>query len=143
MAINAFQAAHFIGMPECSVHLAQAVIYLSLAPKSSSSYIAYEHAKKDALHTLTEPVPLAIRNAPTRLMKDLGYGRGYRLAHYEADKVAADMRCLPDSLAGAEYYRPTEEGNERRFKERLEWLTHLREQARAAAPDASANDDEA
>ena len=143
VAINAFQAAHFIGMPECSVHLAQAVIYLSLAPKSNSSYVAYEHAKKDALHTLAEPVPLAIRNAPTRLMKDLGYGRGYRLAHYEADKVAADMRCLPDSLAGAEYYRPTEEGNERRFKERLEWLTHLREQARAAAPDASANDDEA
>ncbi|MFC2620781.1 MAG: replication-associated recombination protein A, partial [Pauljensenia sp.] len=143
VAINAFQAAHFIGMPECSVHLAQAVIYLSLAPKSNSSYVAYEHAKKDALHTLAEPVPLAIRNAPTRLMKDLGYGRGYRLAHYEADKVAADMRCLPDSLAGAEYYRPTEEGNERRFKERLEWLTHLREQARAAAPDATANDDEA
>jgi len=63
-------------------------------------------------------------------MKDLGYGQGYRLAHYEADKVAADMRCLPDSLAGAEYYRPTEEGNERRFKERLEWLKRLREQAR-------------
>ena len=143
VAINAFQAAHFIGMPECSVHLAQAVIYLSLAPKSNSSYVAYEHAKKDALHTLAEPVPLAIRNAATRLMKDMGYGRGYRLAHYEADKVAADMRCLPDSLAGAEYYRPTEEGNERCFKERLEWLTHLREQARAAAPDASANDDEA
>ena len=143
VAINAFQAAHFIGMPECSVHLAQAVIYLSLAPKSNSSYVAYEHAKKDALHTLAEPVPLTIRNAATRLMKDMGYGRGYRFAHYEADKVAADMRCLPDSLAGAEYYRPTEEGNERRFKERLEWLTHLREQARTAAPDASANDDEA
>ena len=143
VAINAFQAAQFIGMPECSVHLAQAVIYLSLAPKSNSSYVAYEHAKKDALHTLAEPVPMAIRNAPTRLMKDLGYGRGYRLAHDEADKVAADMRCLPDSLAGAEYYRPTEEGNERRFKERLEWLKRLREQARATAPDASADDEEA
>lgn len=143
VAINAFQAAHFIGMPECSVHLAQAVIYLSLAPKSNSSYIAYERAKKDALHTLAEPVPLTIRNAATRLMKDLGYGRGYRLAHYEADKVATDMRCLPDSLAGATYYKPTGEGNEKRFKERLEWLTHLREQARAATPNATANDDEA
>ena len=143
VAVNAFHACHFIGMPECSVHLAEAVIYLSLAPKSNSSYTAYGRARKDALRTQADPVPLAIRNAPTRLMKDLGYGQGYRLAHYEADKVAADMRCLPDSLAGAEYYRPTEEGNERRFKERLEWLTHLREQARAAAPDATANDDEA
>ena len=134
VAINAFQAAHFIGMPECSVHLAQAVIYLSLAPKSNSSYIAYERAKKDALHTLAEPVPLTIRNAPTRLMKDLGYGSGYRLAHYEADKVAADMRCLPDSLAGATYYRPTEEGNEGRFKERLAWLRGVR--ARAQRPAA-------
>ena len=133
VAINAFQATHFIGMPECSVHLAQAVIYLSMAPKSNSSYIAYERAKKDALHTLAEPVPLTIRNAPTRLMKDLGYGSGYRLAHYEADKVAADMRCLPDSLAGATYYRPTEEGNEGRFKERLAWLKRLREQAQRPA----------
>ncbi|RRR25575.1 replication-associated recombination protein A [Schaalia georgiae] len=137
VAVNAFHACHFIGMPECSVHLAEAVIYLSLAPKSNSAYTAYESAKKDALRTQADPVPLAIRNAPTRLMKDLGFGRGYRLAHYEADKVAADMRCLPDSLVGAEYYRPTEEGNERRFKERLEWLKRLREQARAAPPDAS------
>ena len=143
VAVNAFHACHFIGMPECSVHLAEAVIYLSLAPKSNSSYTAYGRARKDALRTQADPVPLAIRNAPTRLMKDLGYGQGYRLAHYEADKVAADMRCLPDSLAGAEYYRPTEEGNERRFKERLEWLKRLREQARAATPDVSADDEEA
>lgn len=143
VAVNAFHACHFIGMPECSVHLAEAVIYLSLAPKSNSSYTAYGRARRDALRTQADPVPLAIRNAPTRLMKDLGYGQGYRLAHYEADKVAADMRCLPDSLAGAEYYRPTEEGNERRFKERLEWLKRLREQARAATPDASADDEEA
>ena len=134
VAVNAFHACHFIGMPECSVHLAEAVIYLSLAPKSNSSYVAYESAKKDALRTQADPVPLAIRNAPTRLMKDLGYGQGYRLAHHEADKVAADMRCLPGSLAGAEYYRPTEEGNERRFKERLAWLRGLRDRARAAAP---------
>ena len=134
VAVNAFQAAHFIGMPECSVHLAEAVIYLALAPKSNSSYIAYERAKKDALRTLAEPVPLAIRNAPTRLMKDLGFGQGYRLAHYEADKVAADLVCLPDSLAGAAYYRPTREGNEGRFKERLEWLRGMR--ARAQRPAA-------
>ena len=111
------------------VHLAQAVIYLSLAPKSNSSYIAYERAKKDALHTAAEPVPLTIRNAATRLMKDLGYGQGYRLAHYEADKVAADMQCLPDSLVGATYYAPTTEGHEARMSERLEQLRGLREKA--------------
>lgn len=119
VAIDAFQACHFIGMPECSVHLAEAVIYLSLAPKSNSSYVAYEHAKKDALTSMAEPVPLVIRNAPTNLMKDLGYGRGYRLAHYEEHKVAAGMRCLPDALAGRAYYEPTEEGREGRLKERL------------------------
>ena len=126
VAVNAFHACHFIGMPECSVHLAEAVIYLSLAPKSNSSYIAYEQAKKDALHSMAEPVPLVIRNAPTRLMKDLGYGDGYRLAHYEENKVAVGMQCLPDSLAGAEYYHPTSEGREQVFKDRLAWLKSLR-----------------
>lgn len=126
VAINAFHACHFIGMPECSVHLAEAVIYLSLAPKSNSSYIAYEHAKKDALHSMAEPVPLVIRNASTRLMKELGYGDGYRLAHYEEDKVAADMQCLPDSLVGAQYYSPTREGHEQRFAERLAQIKALR-----------------
>jgi len=130
VAVNAFHACHFIGMPECSVHLAEAVIYLSLAPKSNSSYIAYEHAKKDALHSMAEPVPLVIRNAPTRLMKDLGYGDGYRLAHYEENKVAADMQCLPDSLAGTEYYQPTNEGREKAFADRLNWLKGLRAQGR-------------
>ena len=119
VAVNAFHACHFIGMPECSVHLAEAVIYLSLAPKSNSAYIAYEHAKKDALHSMAEPVPLVIRNAPTRLMKDLGYGEGYRLAHYEEHKVASGMQCLPDSLAGTEYYTPTGEGREAWLAERL------------------------
>ena len=120
VAVNAFHACHFIGMPECSVHLSEAVIYLSLAPKSNSSYIAYEHAKKDALTTMAAPVPLVIRNAPTRLMKDLGYGKGYKLAHHEEHKVAAGMRCLPDSLASRTYYQPTEEGRESWLKERLE-----------------------
>ncbi len=139
VAVNAFHACHFIGMPECSVHLAEAVIYLSLAPKSNSSYIAYEHAKKDALHSMAEPVPEVIRNAPTRLMKELGYGKGYRLAHHEENKVAADMQCLPDSLIGTRYYRPTEEGREKAFKERLEWLRSLRQ----AAADRDPGDENA
>ncbi len=129
VAVNAFHACHFIGMPECSVHLAEAVIYLSLAPKSNSSYMAYEHAKRDALETIAEPVPLVIRNAPTRLMEDLGYGVGYRYAHDEADKIAADMQCLPDSLVGTEYYVPTEEGREAAFKARFEQIKELRRQA--------------
>ena len=130
VAVNAFHACHFIGMPECTVHLAEAVIYLAMAPKSNSSYIAYERAKKDALHSMAEPVPLVIRNAPTRLMKELDYGKGYRLAHYEPDKVAADMQCLPDSLAGKRYYTPTEEGREVYMKQRLDQLEALREAAR-------------
>ena len=130
VAVNAFQACHFIGMPECSVHLSEAVIYLSLAPKSNSAYLAYEHAKADALHSMAEPVPMAIRNAPTRLMKDLGYGSGYRYAHDEEGKVAAGMPCLPDSLVGTEYYKPTEEGREGLFKNRLDQLKRLREDAR-------------
>ena len=129
VAVNAFHACHFIGMPECSVHLTEAVIYLSLAPKSNSAYMAYEHAKADALHNMAEPVPLVIRNAPTRLMKDLDYGKGYRYAHDEKDKVAAGMQCLPDSLVGMEYYVPTEEGREGLFKERLEWLRGVRRDA--------------
>ena len=127
VAVNAFYACHFIGMPECTVHLAEAVIYLSLAPKSNSSYIAYECAKKDALHSMAEPVPHVIRNAPTRLMKDLGYGDGYRLAHYEEHKVAAGMQCLPDSLVGTEYYRPTSEGREAWMAERLAQVKQWRE----------------
>ncbi len=130
VAVNAFQACHFIGMPECSVHLSEAVIYLSLAPKSNSAYLTYEHAKADALHSMAEPVPMAIRNAPTRLMKDLGYGSGYRYAHDEEGKVAAGMQCLPDSLVGTEYYKPTEEGREDLFKNRLDQLKRLREDAR-------------
>ena len=129
LAINAYQACHYIGMPECSVHLAEAVIYLSLAPKSNSSYLAYEHAKRDALETIAEPVPLVIRNAPTRLMKELDYGAGYRYAHDEENKVAAGMQCLPNSLVGTEYYEPTSEGREGFLKDRLAWVKSLREGA--------------
>ena len=101
------------------MHLTEAVVYLSLAPKSNALYMAYESAKRDALTMLSEPVPLVIRNAPTKLMKELDYGKGYEYAHNTAEKLTA-MQCLPDSLLGREYYRPTQEGKEGRFKARRE-----------------------
>ncbi len=119
LAVAAYQACHFNGMPECNVNLAHTVIYLSMAPKSNSAYMGYEKCKEDALHTLAEPVPLVIRNAPTGLMKDLHYGEGYQYAHETEDKIAA-MQCLPDSLKDRTYYRPTEEGKEKETKARLE-----------------------
>ena len=118
IAVAAYQACHFIGMPECSVHLTEAVVYMSIAPKSNALYIAYGMAKKDALNMLAEPVPLVIRNAPTRLMKELDYGKGYQYAHDSADKLTS-MQCLPDSLLGKEYYFPTDEGIEAKIKARL------------------------
>ena len=121
LAVAAYQACHFIGMPECTVHLTQAVVYLSLAPKSNALYMAYEHAKVDAQKQLAEPVPLHIRNGVTKLMQQLGYGKGYQYAHDTKDKLT-DMRCLPDSLLGTVYYEPTDQGLEARFKERLEQI---------------------
>ena len=118
IAVAAYQACHFIGMPECSVHLTEAVVYMSLAPKSNALYTAYEQAKKDALSHLAEPVPLVIRNAPTKLMQELDYGKGYQYAHNTKEKLTS-MQCLPDSLLGREYYRPTEQGLEARYRERL------------------------
>ena len=119
MAVSAYHACHFIGMPECTVHLTQAVIHLSITPKSNAVDVAYNAAKKDALESLAEPVPLHIRNAPTRLMRELEYGKGYKYAHDYEERMTA-MQCLPDSLAGREYYRPTEQGAEGRYKNRLE-----------------------
>ena len=119
IAVAAYQACHFIGMPECTVHLTQAVVYMSLAPKSNALYLAYGAARKDAVAQLAEPVPLVIRNAPTRLMKELDYGKGYQYAH-DSDEKLTNMQCLPDSLIGTEYYQPTEQGLEARFKTRLE-----------------------
>ena len=118
LAVAAYQACHFLGMPECNVHLSHAVIYLSLAPKSNSAYVAYETAKGDAQSMLAEPVPLTIRNAPTSLMADLHYGEGYIYAHDTKEKVAR-MQCLPDSLVGREYYHPTSEGEEEKAREKL------------------------
>src|SRR5699024_3894695 len=109
VAVAAYQARHFTGTPECHVTRPHAVVYLSMAPKSNSLYVAYEHAKTDAQKMLAEPVPLVIRNAPTRLMKDLHYGEGYQYAHNAAEKLT-DMQCLPDSLQGRTYYRPTDQG---------------------------------
>ena len=124
-AVAAYQACHFIGMPECSVHLTEAVVYMSLAPKSNALYRAYEQAKADALKQLAEPVPLVIRNAPTGLMEELGYGRGYQYAHDTKDKLTT-IQCLPDSLLGKEYYQPTEQGQEAAWKERLERIKNWR-----------------
>ncbi len=128
IAVAAYQACHLIGMPECSVHLTEAVVYLSLAPKSNALYMAYERAKKDALSMLAEPVPLVLRNAPTRLMKELDYGKGYQYAHDTREKLT-DMQCLPDSLKGKEYYFPTEEGTEARFGERLTAIKKWKKEA--------------
>ena len=121
VAVNVFQACQFIGMPECDVHLTEAVIYLSLAPKSNAVYKARLAAEEDVKKTVDEPVPLQIRNAPTKLMKDLGYGKGYQLAHYAKDKLTT-MKTMPPSLEGHEYYLPTSQGHEDRFKKRLEQI---------------------
>ena len=121
IAVAAYQACHFIGMPECTVHLTQAVVYMAMAPKSNALYMAYESAKKDALTQLSEPVPMVIRNAPTELMKDLHYGKGYQYAHDTQDKLT-NMQCLPDNLLDREYYQPTEQGIEGRYKTRLEQI---------------------
>ncbi len=127
IAVAAYQACHFIGMPECSVHLTQAVVYMSVAPKSNALYMAYEHAKRDAVKMLAEPVPLVIRNAPTKLMKELNYGKGYQYAHDTADKLT-NMQCLPDSLLGITYYHPTTQGLEARVKARLDEIKRWKKQ---------------
>lgn len=121
IAVAAFTACRLIGVPECNVHLTEAVIYMALAPKSNAMETAYLTARKDALEHLAEPVPLVIRNAPTSLMKDIGYGKGYQYAHDYKDKLTT-MQCLPDSLKDKTYYHPTEQGVESRFKQRLEYI---------------------
>ena len=118
IAVAAYQACHFIGMPECSVNLTQAVTYMAMVPKSNAMEVAYFAAREEAIAQLAEPVPLVLRNAPTKLMKELDYGKGYQYAHDTKEKMTA-MQCLPDSLVDREYYRPTDQGLEARFKERL------------------------
>ena len=131
IAVAAYQACHFIGMPECSVFLTQAAVYLSLAPKSNALYLAYERAKQDALTQLTEPVPLALRNGVTKLMKDLNYGKGYQYAHDAPDKLTT-LQCLPDTLVNRVYYQPTDQGQEAKWKARLEQIKDWKHENRHA-----------
>ena len=126
ISVAAFQACHLIGMPECSVHLTEAVVYNALAPKSNAMEVAYDLARADALKMPDEPVPMQIRNAPTKLMKDLGYGKGYQYAHNYDEKIT-NLQCLPDSLLGREYYIPTDQGFEVRYGERLKAIKEWRE----------------
>lgn len=118
VAVAAYQACHFNGMPECNVNLTHAVVYLSMAPKSNALYVAYGRASRDAKTMLTEPVPLHIRNGVTSLMQELHYGEGYQYAHDTENKIT-DMKCLPDSLQGRRYYEPTSQGQEAAVKEKL------------------------
>jgi len=133
VAMAAQQAVHFIGLPEGALALAELVVYLAAAPKSHALYLAYGAAARDALETRAEPVPLAIRNAPTGLMKDLGYGKGYRYAHDEAQGVAA-MACLPESLRERRYYAPTDRGAEAGVAARLEAARLIRERKTGPPP---------
>jgi len=118
LAMAAQQAVHFIGQPEGDLALAELVVYLAAAPRSNAVYVAWGAARKDALETRADPPPAAIRNAPTKLMKSLGYGEGYKYAHDEAEGVAA-MDCLPDALKGRTYFKPTSRGKEKEIGERL------------------------
>ena len=119
VTVAAKDAVHFMGMPEGNTALAQAAIYLATAPKSNAVYEAYTRAAEDAHRDVAQPVPLHLRNAPTKLMKDLEYGKGYKYAHREEDAVA-DMSCLPSALEGRKYYEPTERGFEKEIKRRLD-----------------------
>lgn len=118
VAVNAMQAAHFVGMPEGDLALAEAAVYLSLAPKSNALYVGYGEVKGDAQKTVAEPVPFHLRNPVTGLMANLGYGKGYQYAHHGPEKLT-DMQCLPDNLQDRHYYRPTEEGFEKRLREKM------------------------
>lgn len=126
VAVNAYQACHFNGMPECDVNLAHAVVYLSMAPKSNALYVGYGRAREDAGRMLSEPVPLQIRNGVTGLMRELHYGEGYQYAHDTEEKLTR-MQCLPESLRGKKYYEPTGEGREAEVKEKLERIKKFRD----------------
>jgi putative ATPase len=134
LCMAARDAVDFIGMPEGNLALAQAVVYLSVAPKSNALYTAYSDVQQDVERTAAEPVPLHLRNAPTGLMKGLGYGQGYRYAHDFADKIA-DMQCLPDNLRDRTYYHPTNEGVEKRIRERIDEIKRIRSGASKRSED--------
>lgn len=126
IAVSAYQACHFIGVPECNVCLTEAVVYMAMSPKSNAMEVAYNRAAEDAKKMIDEPVPMVIRNAPTKLMKELGYGDGYIYAHDTKDKIAS-MQCLPDSLVGKEYFTPGTQGLEAKYKARLEEIKKWKE----------------
>src|SRR5438477_3044213 len=136
LCMAARDAVDFIGMPEGNLALAQAVVYLSVAPKSNALYTAYGDVQQDVEQTAAEAVPLHLRNAPTGLMKGLGYGKGYEYAHEVEGKVA-NMQCLPDNLRDRVYYQPTNEGIEKRIRERLEEIKRLRSPTSEKAPSRS------
>jgi len=125
LCLSAKETYDFLGSPEGELALAEAVVYLALAPKSNAVYTAFGAVQDDIEHTRQEPVPLHLRNAPTKLMKELGYAEGYRYAHDEEDKVA-DMDCLPESLKGRSYYHPTQEGREKQLAQRMEEIRRIR-----------------
>jgi putative ATPase len=129
VAVAAKEAVHFIGMPEGNTALAQAALYLATAPKSNAVYEAYGRAAADAHGDVAEPVPLHLRNAPTKLMKDLEYGKGYKYAHSEADAIA-DMSCLPPALEDRKYYEPTDRGFEKEIKRRLDGWEQIKKKRR-------------
>ncbi len=118
VTVAAMQAVHFLGMPEGNLALAEAAVYLALAPKSNALYVGYGEVARDAEKTIAEPVPFHLRNAVTGLMADFGYGKGYQYAH-QAEEKLTDMQCLPDNLKDRHYYRPTDQGFEKRLKEKL------------------------
>jgi putative ATPase len=128
-AMAAKEAFHFIGIPEGNLALAQAAVYLALAPKSNALYLAYDKAAEDALKDVSEPVPLHLRNAVTRPMKSWGYGKGYEYAHDREEKTTA-MECLPEGLRGRRYFRPSDDGFEKRLKARMEEIAAIRESLR-------------
>jgi putative ATPase len=129
LCLSAKDAIDFLGMPEAALALAQAVAYLALAPKSNALYTAYNQVLEDVEKTSAEPVPLHIRNAVTKLMKQVGYGKGYQYAHDYENKVA-DMECMPDNLRGREYYHPTDQGREKLLRQKMEEIRRLKEEAR-------------
>jgi putative ATPase len=131
------QAVHFLGIPEGDLALAQAAIYLSVAPKSDAAYRAMSAVKEDVEKTIAEPVPMNLRNAPTRAMKEWGYSEGYQHAHKFEDAIT-DMECLPPGLAGRQYYFPTNRGMEKRIAERLEEIRQARQKKAAGPQNASA-----
>jgi putative ATPase len=129
VAVAAMQAVHFVGLPEGDLALAQAAVYLALAPKSNALYTGYGEVKSDAQKTVAEPVPLHLRNAVTGLMANVGYGKGYQYAHNAEEKLT-DMECLPEGLRGRRYYQPTEQGFEKRLKEKMQAIEEWKRKRR-------------